>query len=103
MIGAVAGPVMMVAMAFSRPGPVRALLKADADAPERARRPSSLGIDEAHLVPLVKSRVVVRESNGCVWVDREKARLRSWRITLRAGAVVIAIGAIVLAIYEIGG
>jgi hypothetical protein len=94
---------MMVAMAFSQRGPVRTLLKADADAPERARRAASLGIDEAHLVPLMKSGVVVREADGCVWVVREKARRRSWRITLRVGAVVVAIGAVVLAIFEIGG
>lgn len=103
MVGAVAGPLMMVAMAFSQRGPVRTLLKADADAPERARRAASLGIDEAHLVPLMKSGVVVREADGCVWVVREKARRRSWKIMLRVGAVVIAIGAVILAIFEIGG
>ncbi|MEY3142857.1 MAG: hypothetical protein RLY21_1350 [Planctomycetota bacterium] len=103
MVGAIAGPLMMLAMATSRPGPVRTLLKAQADAPERARRAASLGIDEAHLVPLIKSGVVVRETDGCVWVVREKARRRSWKIALRVGAIVVAIGAVILAIYEIGG
>jgi hypothetical protein len=94
---------MMIGLAFSKPGPVRALLKVEADAPERARRPSSLGIDEAQLVPLVRGGVVVRESDGCVWVDRAKARRRSWKIALRAGALAVAIGAMALSIYEIGG
>ena len=103
MIGAIAGPLLMVAMAFSRPGPVRSLLKAEADAPERARRASSLGIDEAHLVPLIRSGVVVRESDGCVWVDRAKARRRSWRIAAWGGAIAVLCAALVLSILAIGG
>jgi len=88
MIGAVVGPLMMLALAFSKPGPVRALLKVEADAPERARRPSSLGVSEVQLEPLIRSGVVVREPDGCVWVDRAKARRRSWKIagSLRSAA-----------------
>ena len=41
MLGAVVGPAMMLALAFSQPGPVRTLLKASADCPERARRAGS--------------------------------------------------------------
>lgn len=103
MIGAIAGPLMMLAMVFSRPGPVRVLLKAQADAPERARRPSSLGIVEAHLQPLLRSGVVVREPDGCVWVDRAKARRRSWRIAATIGGAVAVVVAIVLAVLAIGG
>ena len=103
MIGAVVGPLMMLALAFSKPGPVRALLKAEADAPERARRASSLGIDSAHLEPLIRSGVVVREADGCVWVDRQRARRRSWRIAVRIGGIAALIAGIILSILAIGG
>lgn len=102
-ISAIAGPLMMLAMAFSRPGPVRALLKAEADAPERARRPSSLDIGEDRLAPLLKSGVVVREADGCVWVDRAKARRRSWRIAGVIGGVVAAVGCAILFVLSVGG
>lgn len=102
-ISAIAGPLMMLAMAFSRPGAVRALLKAKADTPERARRPSSLEIGEDQLAPLVRSGVVVREADGCVWVDRAKARRRSWRIAAMVGGVIAAIGGMILFVLWIGG
>jgi hypothetical protein len=102
-ISAIAGPLMMLAMAFSRPGAVRALLKAEADAPARARRPSSLDISEDQLAPLIRSGVVVREADGCIWVDRAKARRRSWRIAGVVSGVLLAIGGTVLFVLSIGG
>ena len=102
-ISAIAGPLMMLAMAFSRPGPVRALLKAEADAPERARRAASLDLREEQLAPLLKSGVVVREADGCMWVDRAKARRRSWRIAGTVGGVLAAIGGTILFVLSIGG
>jgi len=103
MIGAVVGPLMMLAMATSRPGPVRALLKAQADAPDRARRPVSLGIPEPQLEPLVRSGVVVREADGCVWVDRAKASRRAWRIASVFAVVLALVAGVVLSILAIGG
>lgn len=103
MIGAVVGPLMMLAMATSRPGPVRSLLKAQADAPERARRPSSLGVPEPQLEPLIRSGVVVREADGCVWVDRAKASRRAWRIAGVFAVVLALVAGAVLSILAIGG
>lgn len=103
MIGAVVAPLMMLALAFSKPGPVRALLKVEADAPERARRPSSLGVSEVQLEPLIRSGVVVREPDGCVWVDRAKARRRSWKIAGWYGAILAVLAGLVLSVLAVGG
>ena len=45
-----------------------------------ARKPETLGVKEPPLTPLVRAGVVVRESDGRVWVDRAKARRRQLRI-----------------------
>jgi hypothetical protein len=82
---------------------VRALLKAEADAPERARRAASLDLREEQLAPLLKSGVVVREADGCMWVDRAKARRRSWRIAGTVGGVLAAIAGTILFVLSIGG
>jgi hypothetical protein len=74
MLGAVVGPVMMVALALQKPGPVRTLAKAAADSPERARKPATLGLGEPVLAPLVRAGVVVREPDGRVWLDARGAR-----------------------------
>ena len=79
-LGAVAGPLAMVIMAARNPGPVTTLLKAGADSPDTARKPETLGVKEPPLTPLVRAGVVVRESDGRVWVDRAKARRRQLRI-----------------------
>ena len=103
MIGAVASPVMMLAAALSSPGPVRSLLKAQADCPERARRPATLGLAEAQLQPLLRSGVLVREADGCVWVDRAKAKRRQWRIVGRFGLAAAVLAGIALFVLSMGG
>ena len=102
MLGAVVGPAMMLALAFSQPGPVRTLLKAEADCPERARRAGSLGIREVALEPLVRSGVVVREKDGCVWVVRELAKRRQRRIAIRLALATFVLMAAVWAVLSIG-
>ncbi len=103
MLGAVVGPAMMLALAFSQPGPVRTLLKAEADRPERARRAASLGIREVVLEPLIRSGVVVREKDGCVWVVRELAKRRQRRIALRLALATFVLMALAWAAVSIGG
>lgn len=92
MLGAVVGPVMMVALALQKPGPVRTLLRAGADSPERARKPATLGLGEPAIAPLVRSGVVVRESDGRIWLDARRARRRQWRIGALAGGACVAAG-----------
>jgi hypothetical protein len=95
MLGAVVGPVMMVALALQKPGPVRTLTKAAADSPERARKPATLGLGEPALAPLVRAGVVVREPDGRVWLDARGARRRQWRIGAIAGGACVAAGLVV--------
>ena len=84
---------MMLAIALQKPGPVRTLLKSGADNPEHARKLSTLGLTEPPLAPLIRSGVVVRESDGRIWVDRAKARRRQWRIgAILGGASVVVCG-----------
>jgi hypothetical protein len=92
-LGAIIGPAMMLAIALQKPGPVRTLLKSGADNPEHARKLSTLGLTEPPLAPLIRSGVVVRESDGRIWVDRAKARRRQWRIgAILGGASVVVCG-----------
>lgn len=102
-LGAVAGPLMMLAMALSRPGAVRALLKVGADAPERARRAKSLGINEHTLEPLIRSGAVIREPDGCVWVDRPRAKARHRRILVGFGIAAVVLAGVVLFVLKMGG
>jgi hypothetical protein len=88
-LGAVLGPLMMLAIALQKPGPVRTLLKAEADSPERARKATTLGLSEPPLAPLIRSGVVVREADGRIWVDRAKARRRQWRIGATIGGLIV--------------
>ena len=98
---ALLGPLGIVIAAFTKPGPVRALLRAHADCPDRARRPSTLGIDEPPLQPLIRAGIVIREANGCVWVDRARAKQRQKKLMMVFGAVGAVIG--VLAWWAIRG
>ncbi|MFM1867307.1 MAG: hypothetical protein RL591_715 [Planctomycetota bacterium] len=96
-LGAVVGPLMMLLIALQKPGPVRTLLKAEADSPERARKMATLGLSEPPLLPLIRAGVVVREADGRIWVDRAKARRRQWRIgAIIGGAIVIVSGIVAL-------
>ena len=92
---AVLGPIGMMIAALMRPGPVKSLLRAHADCPDRARRPATLGLTEPPLEPLVRAGVVIREANGCVWVDRAKAKARQRRLTMTFGAIGLVLGLIV--------
>jgi hypothetical protein len=94
MLGAIVGPLMMVAIAMQKPGPVRTLSQAGADSPERARRPSTLKLQEPALAPLVRAGVIVREPDGRIWLDRARARRRQWRLGAVVGVAVICIGGI---------
>jgi hypothetical protein len=94
-LGAVVGPLMMLLIALQKPGPVRTLLKAEADSPERARKMATLGLSEPPLLPLIRAGVVVREADGRIWVDRAKARRRQWRIGAIIGGVIIVVSGIV--------
>ena len=97
-LGGIVGPLMMVLIALQKPGPVRALSKAEADAPDRARKPSTLGIAEPPLAPLVRAGIVVREADGRIWLDRAALRRRQRRIALVVGIPAIAVGAGVAAL-----
>ncbi len=94
-LGAVVGPLMMLLIALQKPGPVRTLLKAEADSPERARKMATLGLSEPPLLPLIRAGVVVREADGRIWVDRAKARRRQWRIGAIIGGVIVVVSGIV--------
>jgi hypothetical protein len=94
-LGAVVGPLMMLLIALQKPGPVRTLLKAEADSPERARKMATLGLSEPPLLPLIRVGVVVREADGRIWVDRVKARRRQWRIGAIIGGVIVVVSGIV--------
>ncbi|MDI9403214.1 MAG: hypothetical protein QM516_05020 [Limnohabitans sp.] len=94
-LGAVVGPLMMLFIALQKPGPVRTLMRAEADCPERARKASTLGLTEPPLAPLLRAGVVVRETDGRIWVDRGKARRRQWRIALWFGVAIVAISGMV--------
>ncbi len=94
-LAAIAGPAMMLIIALRQGGPVRKLLKAHADAPERARKAATLGITDPPLQPLIRAGVVVREEDGRVWVNRLRARKRQWRIGAIIGASVMLIAAVV--------
>ena len=96
-LGVVVGPLMMLLIALQKPGPVRTLLKAEADSPERARKMATLGLSEPPLLPLIRAGVVVREADGRIWVDRAKARRRQWRIgAIIGGAIVVVSGIVAL-------
>lgn len=92
-LGGAMAPVMMVLLALQKPGPVRILSKADADAPDRARRPATLGIPEPPLGPLVRAGVVVREPDGRIWLDRGALRRRQRRLALVVGVPALAAAA----------
>jgi hypothetical protein len=94
-LGAVVGPLMMLFIALQKPGPVRTLVRAEADCPERARKASTLGLTEPPLAPLLRAGVVVREADGRIWVDRAKARRRQWRIALWFGLAIVSISGMV--------
>lgn len=91
MLGAVVGPLMMLAIALQKPGPVRTLTKAGALSRDSARKPATLGLSEPPLQPLIRARVVVREEDGRIWLDAAAARRRQWRIGAVVGAVVLAV------------
>lgn len=91
-LGAVAGPMMMVLMAMRNPGPVKALLSAGADSPDTARRPETLGVKDPLLQPLIRARVVIREPDGRVWVDRNAARSRQRRLLAIFAAIGLLVG-----------
>jgi hypothetical protein len=98
---AVLGPIGMMIAAFLRPGPVKTLLRAHADCPDRARQPHTLGLALPPLEPLVRSGVLIREPNGCVWVDRAMAKRRQRRLTWTFGAIGLALGLIVWGLLSI--
>ncbi len=79
-LGVAIGPVMMLLIALKKPGPVRTLIKANADAPTRARKAKTLGLEEPPLAPLIRAGVVVRDADGCIWLDRARLRRRQWRL-----------------------
>lgn len=95
MVGAVVGPLMMLAIALQKPGPVRTLTKAGALSPDSARKPATLGLVESPLQPLIRARVVIREEDGRIWLDARAARRRQWRIGAVVGGVVLAASALV--------
>lgn len=94
-LGAVAGPLAMVIMALRNPGPVRTLRNAGAVSPDTAVRAERLGVKEPPLKPLIRSGVVVREADGCVWVDLAKAKARQRRLMVTFGGVGLALGLLV--------
>jgi len=97
-LGGIVGPLMMVLLALQKPGPVRTLSKAEADAPERARKPATLGLAEPPLAPLARAGIVVREADGRIWLDRAALRRRQRRIALGVGipALIVGAGVVVL-------
>lgn len=100
-VGTIVGPLMMLAIALQKPGPVRTLIKAGADAPDRARKPATLGVSEPHLQPLIRAGVVVREADGRVWLDRARARRRQWRIGAIVGGAIVVAGLLVAAVLAL--
>jgi hypothetical protein len=101
MAGAVVGPVMMLALALQKPGPVRVLAKAGAVSPESARKAATLGLQEPPLAPLLRSGVVVREPDGRIWLDARRAKLRQWRIGAIIGGSIMALGLLVAVVLSI--
>lgn len=92
-IGLVAAPFMLVAMILRDTGPVPAFLEAGADAPERARRPSSIGVDEGvGLRDAVRARLLVATGDGRYWVDRRRWRRHRQLLWALSGGIV-AVGA----------
>jgi len=87
-LGLVAAPFMIVAMILRETGPVPEFLKAGADAPERARRAASLGVEEGSpLRDAVRAGLLVATGDGRYWVDRAKWKRR--RRTLWAASIAI--------------
>lgn len=100
-LGIAIGPVMMVLIAIQKPGPVRTLIKANADAPERARKPKTLGLLEPPLAPLIRARVVLRDAEGCIWLDRAQLRRRQWRLGIIVCGAIFAIVAVLWTLLEL--
>lgn len=97
---ALLGPLGIVIAAFTKPGPIRTLLRAHADSPDRARRPATLGLSDATLEPLIRAGVVVRDAHGCVWLDRERAKQRQRTLMLRFGAVGVLLSIVAWAVLR---
>ena len=100
-LGALIGPAMMLALALQKRGPVRTLSKAAADSPESARKAATLGLSEPPLAPLIRAGVVVRETDGRIWLNRVVARRRQWQLALIVGGVMTVLGPMIYLILSL--
>lgn len=82
-IGLIAYPIVAVVILASQPGPVGKFVKAGATSPERARRPSSLGIERTSLLAdHVRSGVLHRLADGRYYVELPIVRRRRKRVII---------------------
>lgn len=91
-LGAIALPIGLLLLARKMPSPLAAFRRANATAPETARKPSTLNLPAWSIEDAQRKGLIVSTGDGRYYLDvaRDRARRRVWSIAMIAAAVLTA-------------